>query len=72
MSGRGTQSITSSFLKNYNIYAFSTATLDDILSKFSEPNLVKVAVTCLLMVSYIVIYQLLINYIVVRNNRISI
>lgn len=46
MKGLGSPS-----LGNYNIFAFSTATLNDILCKFSEPNFVKVAVTYVIMVS---------------------
>lgn len=45
MNGEGSLSA------NYNIFAFSTSTLNDILCKFSEPNFVKVAVTYLCMVS---------------------
>lgn len=47
MKGLGSPS-----LGNYNIFAFSTATLNDILCKFSEPNFVKVAVTYVIMVSF--------------------
>jgi hypothetical protein len=35
----------------YEVYAFSTATLNDILSQFSELNIVKVVVGYLSMVS---------------------
>lgn len=45
MNGEGSLS------SNYNIFAFSTSTLNDILCKFSEPNFVKVAATYLCMVS---------------------
>lgn len=43
---------------HYNVYAFSTATLNDILKQFSELNVIKVAVGYVIMVS---IFFLMIN-----------
>ncbi|XP_046661166.1 protein patched isoform X1 [Homalodisca vitripennis] len=48
MSGEASPSI----LANYNIFAFSTATLNDILCKFSEPNFIKVAIAYVCMLVY--------------------
>lgn len=50
MSGSG--DANPSLLANYNFFAFSTATLNDILCKFSEPNYIKVAITYACMVSW--------------------
>lgn len=38
---------------HYNVYAFSTATLNDILKQFSELNVIKVAVGYVIMVIFI-------------------
>ncbi|XP_054278387.1 protein patched-like [Macrosteles quadrilineatus] len=50
MSGSG--DANPSLLANYNFFAFSTATLNDILCKFSEPNYIKVAITYACMILY--------------------